>query len=111
MYGSFVRVYDMVPHIAGTGAETLPKDERLSEITGIAGAYGEDSLGMDKTLSILYLAMIAEENKEHSILGKRIKRLGVHILLKDGKSVEESATFMKGMGWRKLDAMCSERGF
>ena len=55
--------------------------------------------------------MIAEENKEHSILGKRIKRLGVHMLLIDGEPVNYAANFMRGVGWKELDKMCKERGF
>ena len=61
--------------------------------------------------SILYLAMISEENKKNTKLGKRIKRLGIYSLLKENKSVEESATFMKKMKWREIDKMCIERGF
>lgn len=61
--------------------------------------------------TILYMAMIAEEKKEHTKLGKRIKRLGVHKLLIEGVPVNEAANFMRGMGWREIDKMCSKFGF
>ena len=70
-----------------------------------------DKLFAEKIFCIFYMTMIAEENKAFSILGKRIKRLGVHRLLFEGLSLEEATTFMKGKPWRELDAMCKERGF
>lgn len=55
--------------------------------------------------------MVAEENKAYTRLGKRIKRLGVHIYLIDNESLDYSVNFMKGMGWRQIDKLCKERGF
>ena len=57
------------------------------------------------------MAMIAEERKCFTRLGKRIKRLGIYKLLIEGKSVGESANFMRGLKWYEIDAMCKERGF
>jgi hypothetical protein len=57
------------------------------------------------------MGMIAEERKAGTRLGKRIKRLGVHKFLIEKKTVTEAANFMRGMGWRQIDAMCKERGF
>ena len=86
--------------------------DMLAYITQIANEYEEqDVLEIDVMFSILYLAMISEENKENSKLGKRIKRLGIYSLLKENKTIEESATFMKGMKWREIDKICIERGF
>ena len=66
---------------------------------------------MEKILSILYMAMIAEEQKKYTRLGKRIKRLGIHKLLFEGASAREAANFMCGMGWRDIARLCEERGF
>ena len=55
--------------------------------------------------------MIAEENKAFTRLGKRIKRLGIYKLLIENKSVQQSANFMRGMGWREISDLCNERGF
>jgi hypothetical protein len=62
-------------------------------------------------LATLYAAMIAEENREHAPLGKRIKRLGVHQVLVEGWPVETAAHFSRGKPWRELDALCRARGF
>lgn len=55
--------------------------------------------------------MIAEEQKQFTRLGKRIKRLGIHMLLLESKSVHEAANFIRGMGWRDIATHCDERGF
>lgn len=103
IYADFVRVYDLT----GNKAEAFA----LSEITAIASAYGKDSLEVDVIFSILYMAMIAEERKEFTRLGKRIKRLGIYELLIKNRSVDDAANFMRGMGWREIDRLCKEYGF
>ena len=103
VYGDYSAIYDM------TGKQV--SNEVLSEISKIAISYGSDSLSVDKIFSILHMAMVAEEQKENTRLGKRIKRLGIHKLLIEGASVTDAANFMKGMGWRDIDRLCKERGF
>ena len=103
IYGDYVKVYNL------TGKQI--DDKSLRVITAIAEAYGEDKLGIDIIFSILYMAMIAEEQKAYTKLGKRIKRLGIHKLLIENRSVRESANFMRGMDWRDIDILCKERGF
>lgn len=104
VYSDYVKIYDKTE-------KTLSK-ELLKYITQIAYGYEEqDILEIDVMFSILYLAMISEENKENSKLGKRIKRLGIYSLLKENKTIEESANFMKGMKWREIHKICLERGF
>lgn len=103
IYGDFVRVYD----ITGQDAEQAP----LDAISRIAAAYGRDALAMDVLFSTLYLAMIAEEKKAGTHLGKRIKRLGVHKLLVENCSVDEAANFMRDMPWQTIAKLCEERGF
>ena len=104
IYSDYVKIYDR------TG-KNIDK-EVLIYITQIANEYEkQDILEVDIMFSILYMAMISEENKDYTKLGKRIKRLGVYSLLKENKTIEESATFMKRMGWRDIDKICIERGF
>lgn len=103
IYSDYVKVYEL------TGKQIL--DSTLSSISDISVTYQEDALGVDIILSILYMAMIAEEQKQYTRLGKRIKRLGIHMLLLEKKSVYEAANFMRGMGWRDIAALCDERGF
>lgn len=103
IYKDFVAVYDI------TGKEV--EESALAAITRRSKSYGSDANTVDVILSILYMAMIAEERKAYSRLGKRIKRLGIYKLLYEHKSVYEAANFMRGMGWRDISAMCIERGF
>lgn len=85
--------------------------------TGIESAYNastrfvKDQQNVHKIFTILYMSMIAEENKKFTKLGKRIKRLGIHKLLFENASVYEAANFMRGLNWREIDVMCTERGF
>lgn len=103
VYSDYVLVYNLV----GKSVDSAD----LVEITNIASAYGNDALELDKIFTILYMAMIAEERKANTRLGKRIKRLGIHKLLIEGKSVYEAANFMRGMKWMAIAALCEERGF
>ena len=90
IYQDYVSVYNLV-------GKAVDKAD-LDEITNIAAYYDENALELDKIFSILYMAMIAEERKAYTKLGKRIKRLGVHKLLIEGNTVQQSANFMRGMG-------------
>lgn len=103
VYSDYVKVY------AVTGKEVNRED--LRGIGLLAESYGTYALQMDKVLSVLYMAMIAEEKKAGTHLGERIKRLGIHKLLVENNSVRDSASFMKGMDWRDIDRLCEERGF
>ncbi len=103
LYNDFVEVYDLVK-------KEVYEDD-LNAISEIAEAYGGDSVEIDIIFTILYMAMIAEEQKRYTKLGKRIKRLGVHMVLVENKNIYEAANFMRGMGWREIDALCRERGF
>lgn len=104
VYCDYVEVYNI------TGKEVRTSD--LNLIAEIAKTYAPgDVLLVDTILSILYMAMIAEERKRNTRLGKRIKRLGIYKLLLENSSVADAANFMRGMGWRDIDALCRERGF
>ena len=103
IYNDFVSVYEI------TGKQVEPF--ALQKISDISSAYGGDSLEIDRIFSILYLAMIAEERKKGTRLGKRIKRLGIHVLLVENRSVSQSANFMRGMRWQDIDLLCKHRGF
>ena len=103
VYGDYVKVYQR------TRSQI---DERvLDDIHILSETYGTDALRVEKLFSILYMAMISEENKANTRLGKRIKRLGVHKLLIENQPVYEAANFMRGMDWRTIDRLCAERNF
>lgn len=103
VYGDYVKVYNL------TGKQV--SESSLALITEITASYGSYALNVDVIFSILYMAMIAEEQKKNTRLGKRIKRLGIFMLLKENRSVNEAANFMRGMGWRDIAALCEARGF
>lgn len=103
IYNDFVSIYEW------TGKDV--NISILNKIVLIAGEYGDDALLVDKVFTILYMAMLAEENKAYTKLGKRIKRLGIYVLLFTDSSIEESANFMRGMNWRQIDEMCKKYGF
>lgn len=103
IYNDYVKVYEMT--------EKEVNDEVLIEITKISEKYGDDVIQIDTIFSILYMAMIAEERKVGTRLGKRIKRIGIYKLLIEDKPVYEAANFMRGMKWREIDSLCRERGF
>lgn len=88
-----------------------PDSEVLKIITLLSGFYGSDSLEMEIWLNVLYAGMIAEENKENAVLGKRIKRLGMHQVLLDEMSPETASVFSKGKKWRELDKLMKQKGF
>lgn len=103
IYADFIEIYDRTGKAVNM--------QVLDDITEISQDYIEHTLIFEQIYSILYLTMIAEENKENTRLGKRIKRLGIHVLLVEDASVEYAARFMDGRKWREIDALCSARGF
>lgn len=103
IYRDYVRVYDMTKRYVEKSA--------LVMISRIAAQYESDALEVDVVFSILYMAMIAEERKKFTRLGKRIKRLGIYMLLMENRGAGEAAGFTRGMGWRDIARLCEERGF
>lgn len=103
LYSAYVYVYN------NTGKEVDDSGLKAAEQASLD--FGEDQLRLHKIFTILYMAMIAEENKRYTKLGKRIKRLGIYKLLYENASVDDAANFMRGMGWKDIDALCRERGF
>jgi hypothetical protein len=105
LYADYVAIYDC------TGKDV---DGKVLAYIGelCAAHYPErDAPGLAIWFTALYAAMIAEEHRAHTVLGKRIKRLGAHRLLVENASVPESANFMRGMSGRQISDLCSERGF
>lgn len=103
VYGDYVQIYNL------TGKQVRKQD--LDNISRLAASYGTNALQVDTIFSILYMAMIAEERKAGTRLGKRIKRLGIHKLLVENTSVYDSANFMRGMRWKEIAKLCEARGF
>ena len=109
----FVTVYDATG-VKPPRGDLLPSEQVLDLITRLSAAYGSspgDDVRADRLFTTLYLTMIAEENKARAVLGKRIKRLGVHLVLMEGRTPEEAAAFPTGKKAAELSALCQSYGF
>lgn len=103
LYRDFVEIYERTNLEIDTWV--------LNLISLIAEAYNEDKTKVEILFTIIYMGMIAEENKENTRLGKRIKRLGIHQILRENMPPREAANFSKGKNWREILRECERRGF
>lgn len=103
IYNDFVNVY--------THTSAIVKTQTLTLISNLAVTYEDYATDTEKWFMIIYAGMVAEENKLHAILKKRIKRLGMHQLLLENYSPEEAATFSKNKNWQELDQLMRSKGF
>ena len=103
IYNDFIYIYELVTKKLESAV--------LEDITYISQKYKDYIIRVDKIFTILYMAMIAEENKVNTKLGKKIKRLGVHQILIENITPNVSANYSKGMKWREIEKECIERGF
>jgi hypothetical protein len=78
-------------------------------IDEIVSTYNEDVRDeVEENLSVIWGGMIAEENKENTYLGKRVKHLGMYQVLMGGMSPEDAAEFSKNKPWRELDTLMKD---
>jgi hypothetical protein len=103
VYDDFVVVYELTSNVLDA--------QVIKTISDLAERYSSAQLDFSKAMTMVYAGMIAENNKAFTKLGKRIKRLGLFMLLNEDGAVEFSANFMRGKGWQEIDRMCRERGF
>ncbi|KMQ69794.1 hypothetical protein ACM39_01730 [Chryseobacterium sp. FH2] len=87
------------------------EEEVLQNIVILSQKYGAYAIQFEILFTVIYCAMISEEKKEHTRLGKRIKMLGIHQLLKENFSVDEAADFSRNKSWKVLAAECNKYGF
>lgn len=104
VYNDFVSIYDNT---------TKNIDNKvLALIDGITNTYNEeDKIIIEQWFTVIYAGMVAEENKQNAILKKRVKRLGMHQVMKLGMSAKEAAKFSYGKKWRDLDTIMRPLGF
>ncbi|MDA9165923.1 hypothetical protein N9O16_00355 [Candidatus Poseidoniaceae archaeon] len=85
---------------------------KANEIIDMASArFPERYLQSQLYFSVLYMAMVAEQNYPSTKLGKRLKRLGIYQLLFEEMSVQEAANWSRGKPWRVISVECEKRGF
>jgi hypothetical protein len=103
LYNDFLSIY--------TPTTTIIDNRVLELITTLADSYDSDAEEVDIWFSVIYGGMIAEENKQHAVLKKRVKRLGLHQVLLEGMAPEKAASFSRGMKWQELDKLMKKKGF
>ncbi len=105
------KIYDDFVLIYNKTTSTIDSDV-ISLIDDIVTTYSvEDQTKIEQWFSVIYAGMIAEENKQFAVLKKRIKRLGMHQILKLDYSPQVAANFSKGKKWRELDTEMQPLGF
>ena len=107
IYNDFVRIYELTTKDIS--------EEVLHLIFDLSAQYA-DIAKARIVFKTLYYGMIAEENKKNALgaelpLKKRIKRLGVYMVLMEDKSAEFAARYSRGLGADYLDKVCYYRGF
>lgn len=85
--------------------------EMSKKYSGVKSSGETHANVADKIFTILYMGMIAEENKAGTVLGKRIKRLGVHQVLLENISPRIAANFSRGMRAKEIIGECIKRKF
>ena len=103
IYIDFLTIYSRTTAVIDADVLTL--------IAILSKHYFDDRLEMEIWFNVLYAGMVAEENKEHAILKKRIKRLGMYQVLVENMEPELAAIFSKGKKWKELDKLMKEKGF
>lgn len=103
IYNDFIRIYERTNDAVNPSVLLL--------ISSISITYDSDTIATEKWFTVIYAGMIAEENKRHTKLKKRIKRLGIHQLLLEKLSPEEAANFSKNKKWQELDKLMKSKGF
>ncbi len=102
VFADFNKVYNLVDYY-------YDEDEAYNLIKNISDQYPR-KVKTEHWWCLFYMTMVAEERKENSILGKRIKRLGVYNVLFDKYSAKYTARYMRGMNWQDLDDLMYQRG-
>jgi hypothetical protein len=116
VYTDFVGIYNLTNKDFDENVTYMIKEE-------ISSSYPDNvKLDVEESFVLIYYGMIAEENKDRAPLGKRIKRLGMHQVLKENMNPAIAANFSKRKGAFRLkehqsrdestlDAECLSRGF
>ncbi len=103
LYLDFIKIYQL------TSAKV--NNKILDRITKMSKKYDDSGDKFDYLMTILYLGMIAEENKKKARVKKRIKRLGVHQILIEDRSPSFAANFSRGKIADIIKLECKLRGF
>ncbi len=102
------RVYLDVLHIFEQAGRAV--DRGLVDcIFRMSLAYGTNQPWAFNMFLHLYYGMIAEENKQGTLLGRSIKMNGIHSLLKGGRDVQTAADECRSKPWTEIHDECLAR--
>ena len=89
-----------------------PRDEEYFNffIEKFSSHYKNDAIDFEKWFTVIYLGMIAEENKKNAILGKKIKGLAMYQIMIENFSAKEAANYSKGKKAFELLKECNAIG-
>jgi hypothetical protein len=104
VYDDFVRIYEKTTKSIDPSVLVL--------INEIVSTYAEeDEIIVEQWFTVIYAGMIAEENKQNTILKKRVKRLGLHQVLILNMPAKDAAKFSYSKKWRELDSIMKSLEF
>ena len=103
VYRRFVTLYEFV--------KKEVSEDAIQLIDKLSSDFPKEYRACQTYFTILYLAMVAEENYPGTKLGKRLKRVGVHQILIEGMEVDSAANWSRGRPWREISDECERRGF
>ena len=109
VYDDFLKFYNMTKSVV-EGKEFGQMQSVFDCILELSKRYRKDALRVEVVFSWLYSAMVAEENKRNTKLGKRVKRLGVYQVLIENMSPENASEFSCDKTWQWIDGECEKRG-
>lgn len=106
VWRSFLKLYDSIPQQRGV-AITRTMTRKVSEI--VAQYPCEKNLRL--TFDCLLCAMIAENNREKTKLGKKIKALGIYQSIYElHLSIPQVTNYSKNKSWQWISKECQRRG-
>lgn len=103
VYSDFIDIYNMVSN----NIEGVVFDK----IDEFSHKYKELELEYQINMTVIYMGMVAEQNKKYTKLGKRVKRLGFYQTVILDYRPSEAAYFSKGRKWFEIDEICQTYGF
>ena len=106
VYRYFVDIYEKTSKIVVSEVLDLIVEQAKSLCVS-----ERDAMIYEGYMTVIYFAMVAEENKANTKLGKRIKRLGMYELIMLEKPPHIAANSSRGVRWRDLDKKMVEYGF
>lgn len=103
-YEDYVAIYQL--------AYKTIREADLQFLKQLSETYPESlRLLAHKVFVVNYAMFVAEENKEGSVLGKRLRRHATELMLLHGMSAEEAIIYNRGRSARDIAQECADNGY